>query len=88
MDVKVSFSKGRSEGRRHEEGSPLPIKGKEEEVGEASYSKAGPSGEEEEEGTDLINRAVTTPSISLVDLQDVQKDFSHCSGKHIVTWLL
>ncbi|KAK4825387.1 hypothetical protein QYF61_027153, partial [Mycteria americana] len=47
--------------------------------------KAGPSrGEEEEE---LVNETETTRSLSLSELRDMQKDFSHCPGEHIVAWL-
>ncbi|KAK4822000.1 hypothetical protein QYF61_006614 [Mycteria americana] len=47
---------------------------------------AGPSQEEEEE--ELVNETETTRSLSLSELRDMRKDFSHHSGEHIVTWLL
>ncbi|KAK4825938.1 hypothetical protein QYF61_003450 [Mycteria americana] len=46
--------------------------------------KGGPSREEEE----LIKETVTTQSLSLSELQDMQKDLSCHSGEHVVTWLL
>ena len=46
----------------------LSKKGREEEMEKADYSKAGPSGEEEEEEVELINEAVTTQSLSLSEL--------------------
>ncbi|KAK4821708.1 LOW QUALITY PROTEIN: hypothetical protein QYF61_027780 [Mycteria americana] len=46
--------------------------------------KAGPSREEEE----LVNETVTTRSLSLSELRDMQKDFSHRPGEHVVIWLL
>ncbi|KAK4832152.1 hypothetical protein QYF61_020892 [Mycteria americana] len=64
-----------------------PIKkGKEEEVDESGYSEAGLSREEEE--AELISEMVNTRSLSLSELRDIQKDFSHRPGKHVVTWLL
>lgn len=60
--------------------------GKEEEVDKAGHSEAGPSRKQEEE--ESIKEAVTTWSLLLGELQDMQKGFSHCSGKHNVTWLL
>ncbi|KAK4810456.1 hypothetical protein QYF61_004236 [Mycteria americana] len=53
---------------------------------EREDEKAGPSqGEEEEE---LVDETETTQSLSLSELSDMQKDFSHRPGEHIVTWLL
>lgn len=57
-----------------------------EEEDKADYSEAGPLWEQEEE--DIINAAVTTRSLSLGELQHMQKDFSCCLCEHIVTWLL
>ncbi|KAK4830467.1 hypothetical protein QYF61_011191 [Mycteria americana] len=42
--------------------------------------KAEPLQEEEEE--ELVNKMVTTRSLSLSELQDMQKDFSRRPGKH------
>ncbi|GAB0202194.1 hypothetical protein GRJ2_002685000 [Grus japonensis] len=44
----------------------------------------GPSQEQEEE-TEL---EITTQSLSLSELQDMRKHFSHLPGEHIITWLL
>ncbi|KAK4807219.1 hypothetical protein QYF61_024339 [Mycteria americana] len=53
---------------------------------EREDERAGPSrGEEEEE---LEDEMETTQSLSLSELRDMRKDFSHRPGKHIVTWLL
>ncbi|KAK4815719.1 hypothetical protein QYF61_006757 [Mycteria americana] len=53
---------------------------------EKEDERAGPSqGDEEEE---LVNEVETTQSLSLNELRDRQKDFSHHPGDHIVTWLL
>ncbi|KAK4810565.1 hypothetical protein QYF61_004528 [Mycteria americana] len=49
---------------------------------------AGPSQGEEEEEEELVNETETTRSLSLSELQDMRKDFSHRPGEHIVTWLL
>ncbi|KAK4822055.1 hypothetical protein QYF61_008864 [Mycteria americana] len=48
----------------------------------------GKSAHLEEEEAEPINEIVTTRSLSLSELQDMQKDFSRCPGGHIVTWLL
>ncbi|KAK4811243.1 hypothetical protein QYF61_022140 [Mycteria americana] len=53
---------------------------------EREDERAGPSqGEEEEE---LVDETETTRSLSLSELRDMRKDFSHRPGEHIVTWLL
>ncbi|KAK4806187.1 hypothetical protein QYF61_001110 [Mycteria americana] len=53
---------------------------------EREDERAGTSqGEEEEE---LVNETETTRSLSLSELQDTLKDFSHHPGEHVVTWLL
>ncbi|KAK4830569.1 hypothetical protein QYF61_011747 [Mycteria americana] len=44
--------------------------------------------EEEEEEAGLISEAVTTRSLSLSELQDMRKHFSHYPGEHIVIRLL
>ncbi|KAK4806949.1 hypothetical protein QYF61_027316 [Mycteria americana] len=49
---------------------------------------AGPSQGEEEEEEELVNETKTTRSLSLSELRDMQKDFSHRPGEHIATWLL
>ncbi|GAB0206704.1 hypothetical protein GRJ2_003136000 [Grus japonensis] len=43
----------------------------------------GPSREQEEPEPEVITR-----SLSLSELRDMQKDFSHLPGEHIITWLL
>ncbi|KAK4814672.1 hypothetical protein QYF61_024979 [Mycteria americana] len=53
---------------------------------EREDEKAGPS--QREEGEELVDKMETTQSLSLSELQDMQKDFGHHPGKHIVTWLL
>ncbi|KAK4821436.1 hypothetical protein QYF61_020019 [Mycteria americana] len=50
--------------------------------------RAGPSQGEEEEEEELINETETTRSLCLSELRDMQKYFSRCPGKHVVTWLL
>ncbi|KAK4819775.1 hypothetical protein QYF61_011375 [Mycteria americana] len=53
---------------------------------EREDERARPSqGEEEEE---LADEMETTQSLSLSELQDMQKYFSCHPGKHVVTWLL
>lgn len=54
----------------------------------AGSSNAEPSQREEEEETEIINESETTRSLSLSELRDVQRDFSHHPGEHILTWLL
>ncbi|GAB0210356.1 hypothetical protein GRJ2_003501400 [Grus japonensis] len=44
----------------------------------------GPSREQEEEP----EPEVITRSLSLSELRDMRKDFSHLPGEHIITWLL
>lgn len=45
--------------------------------------EAGPSEQEEEAGPEII-----TQTLSLSELQDMQKDFSLQSGEPLVTWVL
>ncbi|KAK4821357.1 hypothetical protein QYF61_018895 [Mycteria americana] len=51
---------------------------------EREDQRAEPSQEEEE----VVDETETTQSLSLSELQDMQKDFSHRPGEHVVTWLL
>ncbi|GAB0209749.1 hypothetical protein GRJ2_003440600 [Grus japonensis] len=46
--------------------------------------ESGPSQEQEEEP----EPEVITRSLSLRELRDMRKDFSHLPGEHIITWLL
>lgn len=55
---------------------------------DAGYPKAGPPWKQGEEESDTINEAVNTQSLSLGELWDMQKDFSHCPREHSVTWML
>ncbi|KAK4818287.1 hypothetical protein QYF61_010429 [Mycteria americana] len=55
---------------------------------EREDERAGPSQGEEEEEEELVNETETTRSLSLSELRDMRKDFSHCPGEHTVTWLL
>ncbi|KAK4815995.1 hypothetical protein QYF61_010863 [Mycteria americana] len=55
---------------------------------EREDERAGPSHGEEEDEEERINKTETTQSLSLSELRDVQKDFSHHPGEHIVSWLL
>ncbi|KAK4811163.1 hypothetical protein QYF61_019794 [Mycteria americana] len=55
---------------------------------EREDEKAGSSQGEEEEEEEVVNETETTRSLSLSELRDMQKIFSCCPGKHIVTWLL
>ncbi|KAK4831213.1 hypothetical protein QYF61_016050 [Mycteria americana] len=55
---------------------------------EREDGRAGPSQGEEEEEEELVDEIKTTQSLSLSELRDTRKDFSHCPGRHIVTWLL
>ncbi|GAB0203754.1 erbin-like [Grus japonensis] len=43
---------------------------------------------QEEEEAEPLNEVVTNQSLSLSELRDMQKDFSHRPGEQIVTWLL
>ncbi|KAK4831758.1 hypothetical protein QYF61_018956 [Mycteria americana] len=53
---------------------------------EREDERAGPSqGEEEKE---VAGEMETTRSLPLSELRDMQKDFSHCPGEQVVTWLL
>ncbi|GAB0182527.1 hypothetical protein GRJ2_000718000 [Grus japonensis] len=45
--------------------------------------ESGPSREQEESEPEVITR-----SLSLSELRDMRKDFSHLPGEHIITWLL
>lgn len=47
-------------------------------------NKAGPSQEQEEEA----EQGGATQSLFLRELWDMQKDFSHQAGEHVITWLL
>ncbi|KAK4818021.1 hypothetical protein QYF61_004145 [Mycteria americana] len=52
---------------------------------EREYERVGSSqGEEKEE---LVDETETTRSLSLSELQDMQKYFSHRPGEHVVSWL-
>ncbi|KAK4830408.1 hypothetical protein QYF61_010939 [Mycteria americana] len=53
--------------------------------GRTQQKRSSSSSEGEEE---LINEMVTTQSLSLSELRDMQKDFSRHPGEHVVTWLL
>lgn len=53
---------------------------------EAACSAAEQSQEREEKGTEIINETETT--LSLCELQYMQKGFSHQPGKKILSWLL
>ncbi|KAK4807210.1 hypothetical protein QYF61_024330 [Mycteria americana] len=55
---------------------------------ERQDERVGPSQGEEEEEEELVNEMETTQSLSLSELRDMQKDFSHRPGEQIVTWLL
>lgn len=50
--------------------------------------KQGHHGNKRKKRQKSKKEAVTTWSLLLGELQDMQKDFSHCPGKHNVTWLL
>ncbi|KAK4817063.1 hypothetical protein QYF61_027092 [Mycteria americana] len=57
---------------------------------EREDERAGPpqgEGEKEEE-EELVNKTETTRSLSLSELRDMRKYFSHRPDEHIVTWLL
>ncbi|KAK4816448.1 hypothetical protein QYF61_017176 [Mycteria americana] len=60
---------------RDEEASPKREQEKESE--EAVCSAAEQSQEQEQKETEIINETETTPSLSLSELRDMQKDFSH-----------
>ncbi|XP_071888411.1 uncharacterized protein [Anas platyrhynchos] len=49
---------------------------------------AGPSRIQEEEDEDAEKATVTTRSLNERELRDVRKDFGHCIGEQLVTWLL
>lgn len=53
-----------------------------------SRSKVEPSQNQEKEGTVIINKSETTQTLFLSKLQDIQRNFIHHPGKHILTWQL
>lgn len=62
--------------------------GEEEEV-QAGYCKVtGTSEEQEDKEEDIIQASIATQSLSQDEIQDMQKDFSHRPGEHLVTSLL
>lgn len=67
------------------ENQPMPV-WIQKKSGLAKEVKAGPLQEQEEETEH--DQEVTTQSLSLSELWEIQKDFSFHPGEHIITWML
>ncbi|KAK4811170.1 hypothetical protein QYF61_019801 [Mycteria americana] len=70
-----------------EEAAP-PKREQEGESEEAACSAAEQPQEQEREETEIINESETTQSLSLSELQDMRKDYSHHPGEQAITLLL
>ncbi|KAK4806757.1 hypothetical protein QYF61_005553 [Mycteria americana] len=65
-----------------------PEREQEEESEETACSAAEQPQEQEREETEIIIESETTRSLSLSELRDIWKDYSHHPGQKIITWLL